>query len=424
MVKKFQTLKGFYDVLPEKQDLWRFFEEKSLFILDQYNYKEIGLPLVELTNLFIESVGSHTDIVEKEMYSWEDHLNKDRLTLRPEGTAGCVRAIIENNLTYNGPVKLFYRGAMFRHENVQKGRQRQFHQIGAEVFGFDKPDSDAEQILLLARLWNQLGLKNINLELNTIGDPDDRVVYREKLIKYFEKNKEILDEDALRRLHENPLRILDSKNPKMQSMLNSAPKLIDHLSNKAKAHFDGLCNILKEHNLEFTINTRLVRGLDYYNRTVFEWVLNDLGSQGAIAAGGRYDYLVEKIGGNSTPACGFAIGVERIILLLENLNIKNDSILPDVYIVNLGDKAQPFAFKIAEELRDESLKVSLNLEGSSFKSQMKKADKSGAKIALIIGDQEVEKKIIQVKLIRDSGLQEGVEIDKLCSYIKGKINFG
>jgi histidyl-tRNA synthetase len=424
MVKKFQTLKGFYDVLPEKQDLWRFFEEKSLFILDQYNYKEIGLPLVELTNLFIESVGNHTDIVEKEMYSWEDHLNKDKLTLRPEGTAGCVRAIVENNLTYNGPVKLFYRGAMFRHENVQKGRQRQFHQIGAEVFGFDKPDSDAEQILLLARLWDQLGLKNINLELNTIGDPDDRVVYREKLIKYFEKNKEILDEDALRRLHENPLRIFDSKNPKMQSMLDSAPKLIDHLSNKAKEHFDELCNILKDHNLEFTINTRLVRGLDYYNRTVFEWVSNDLGSQGAIAAGGRYDYLVEKIGGNSTPACGFAIGVERIILLLENLNIKNDSILPDVYIVNLGDKAQSFAFKIAEKLRNESLKVDLNLEGSSFKSQMKKADKSGAKIALIIGDQEVEKKIIQVKLIRDSGLQESIEVDKLCSYIKDKINFG
>ena len=424
MVKKFQTLKGFYDVLPEKQDLWRFFEEKSLFILDQYNYKEIGLPLVELTNLFIESVGSHTDIVEKEMYSWEDHLNKDRLTLRPEGTAGCVRAIVENNLTYNGPVKLFYRGAMFRHENVQKGRQRQFHQIGAEVFGFDKPDSDAEQILLLARLWDQLGLKNINLELNTIGDPDDRVVYREKLIKYFEKNKEILDEDALRRLHENPLRIFDSKNPKMQSMLDSAPKLIDHLSNKAKEHFDKLCNILKDHNLEFTINTRLVRGLDYYNRTVFEWISNDLGSQGAIAAGGRYDYLVEKIGGNSTPACGFAIGVERIILLLENLNIKNDSILPDVYIVNLGDKAQPFAFKIAEKLRNENLKVDLNLEGSSFKSQMKKADKSGAKIALIIGDQEVEEKIIQVKLIRDSGLQESIEVDKLCSYIKDKINFG
>ena len=424
MVKKFQTLKGFYDVLPEKQDLWRFFEEKSLFILDQYNYKEIGLPLVELTNLFIESVGNHTDIVEKEMYSWEDHLNKDKLTLRPEGTAGCVRAIVENNLTYNGPVKLFYRGAMFRHENVQKGRQRQFHQIGAEVFGFDKPDSDAEQILLLARLWDQLGLKNINLELNTIGDPDDRVVYREKLIKYFEKNKEILDEDALRRLHENPLRIFDSKNPKMQSMLDSAPKLIDHLSNKAKEHFDELCNILKDHNLEFTINTRLVRGLDYYNRTVFEWVSNDLGSQGAIAAGGRYDYLVEKIGGNSTPACGFAIGVERIILLLENLNIKNDSILPDVYIVNLGDKAQSFAFKIAEKLRNESLKVDLNLEGSSFKSQMKKADKSGAKIALIIGDQEVEKKIIQVKLIRDSGLQESIEVDKLCSYIKDNINFG
>ena len=423
MTKKFQTLKGFYDVLPERQRLWRYFEEKVLYILDQYHYQEIGLPLVEPTGLFVESVGSHTDIVEKEMYSWEDHLNKDKLTLRPEGTAGCVRAIVENSLTYNGPVKLFYRGAMFRHENVQKGRQRQFHQVGVEAFGLEKPESDAEQILLLARLWGSLGLKNITLELNSIGDPSDRIIYREKLITYFEANKEVLDDDALRRLYENPLRILDSKNKQMQSMLNSAPKLIDFLSNDAKQHFESLCSILKDHNLEFKINTRLVRGLDYYNRTVFEWVSNDLGSQGTIAGGGRYDYLVERIGGKPTPACGFAIGIERIILLLEDLNKENNNILPDIYIVNLGDMARPFAFTIAEKLRNQGLKVSLNLEGSSFKSQMKKADKSGARLALIIGDYEVENKIIQVKLIRDDGLQEAVNVDNIISYVKEKINF-
>ncbi len=423
MVKKFQTLKGFYDVLPERQRLCRFFEKEALKILDQYHYQEIGLPLVEPTKLFVESVGDNTDIVEKEMYSWEDNLNKDKLTLRPEGTAGCVRAIIENNLTYNGPVKLFYRGAMFRHENVQKGRQRQFHQIGVEAFGFDKPESDAEQILLLARLWSKLGLKNIRLELNTIGDPKDRITYRKELIKYFEENKEILDEDALRRLHENPLRILDSKNSEMQSMLNSAPKLIDYVSPEVKKHFDQLCNILEEHDIKFKINTRLVRGLDYYNRTVFEWISEDLGSQGTIAGGGRYDYLVEKIGGNHTSACGFAIGIERIILLLESLNIKNNANLPDIYVVNLGDDAEPFAFQIAEKLRNEDLKVSFNLDKSSFKSQMKKADKSEAKVALIIGDEEVKTKKIQVKLIRDGGLQESIDINDIISYIKDKINF-
>ena len=423
MAKKFQTLKGFYDVLPEKQRLWRFFEDKALAILDQYYYQEIGLPLVEPTTLFVESVGLNTDIVEKEMYSWEDSLNKDKLTLRPEGTAGCVRAVVENSLTYNGPVKLFYRGAMFRHENVQKGRQRQFHQIGVEAFGLDQPESDAEQILLLARLWKSLGLKDIDLEINSIGDPSDRRVYREKLIAYFEDNKEVLDEDALRRLYDNPLRILDSKNREMQSMLNAAPKLLDYLSDSAKKNFEDLCNILTDHNLKFKINTRLVRGLDYYNRTVFEWVSNDLGSQGTIAGGGRYDYLVEKIGGNKTPACGFAIGVERIILLLQNLSKDNKKILPDVYVVNLGDSAKKIAFKISETLRDEGVKVGLNMEGSSFKSQMKKADKSGARLALIIGDYEVENKIIQVKLIRDDGLQEAVNVDNIISYVKEKINF-
>ena len=423
MAKKFQTLKGFYDVLPERQSLWRHFEEKILYILDQYHYQEIGLPLVEPTGLFVESVGSNTDIVEKEMYSWEDHLNRDKLTLRPEGTAGCVRAVIENSLTYNGPVKLFYRGSMFRHENVQKGRQRQFHQVGVEAFGLENPEADAEQILLLARLWNLLGLKSITLELNSIGDPNDRIIYRKKLIAYFEDNKKVLDDDALRRLYDNPLRILDSKNKQMQTMLNSAPKLLDFISKEAKQHFDSLCNILEEHNLEFKINTRLVRGLDYYNRTVFEWVSKDLGSQGTIAGGGRYDYLVERIGGNPTFACGFAIGIERIILLLEDLKIENNDVIPDAYIVNQGKGAKPFAFSVAENLRNEGLKVSLNIEGSSFKSQMKKADKSGAKVALIIGDQEAENKIIQVKLIRKDGIQESVDEQTLSLYIKDKINF-
>jgi histidyl-tRNA synthetase len=334
-----------------------------------------------------------------------------------------VRAIVENSLTYNGPVKLFYRRAMFRHENVQKGRQRQFHQVGVEAFGLERPESDAEQILLLARLWSSLGLKNITLELNSIGDPNDRIIYREKLIAYFEKNKEVLDDDALKRLYENPLRILDSKNKQMQPMLNSAPKLIDYLSNDAKQHFENLCSILKEHNLEFKINTRLVRGLDYYNRTVFEWVSNDLGSQGTIAGGGRYDYLVERLGGKPTSACGFAIGIERIVLLLEDLNGENNNILPDAYIVNLGEMARPYAFFIAEKLRNEGLKVSLNMEGSSFKSQMKKADKSGAKVALIIGDQEADNKKIQVKLIRNDGIQESVDELDLYLHIKEKINF-
>jgi len=416
MIKKFQSIKGFYDVLPEKQRLWRFFEDKILFILDQYHYQEIGLPIVEPTGLFVKSVGTHTDIVEKEMYSWQDTLNQDKLTLRPEGTAGCVRALVENNLAYNGPIKLFYRGPMFRHENVQKGRQRQFHQVGVEAFGLPSSDVDAEQIILLSRLWNALDLKNIHLELNSIGDPSDRKLYRERLINYFENNKDDLDDDAQRRLYENPLRILDSKNPAMQSIVKKAPKLMDYLSIEAKAHFEKLCQILKEHKINYTLNNRLVRGLDYYNRTVYEWVTKDLGSQGTVAGGGRYDYLVESLGGDKTPACGFGIGIERIILLLEN-NLPNLSINPDVYIVNLGEKARAYAFNIAENLRNQDVKVSLNMEGSSFKSQMKKADKCNAQIAIIIGDNEVESKSIQVKLIRKDGSQKSVDHKNIISYV-------
>jgi len=418
MKNKFQSIKGFYDVVPERQKLWRFFEEKALKVLDQYYFQEIGLPVVEPTDLFIEGVGTHTDIVEKEMYSWQDKLNQDRLTLRPEGTAGCVRAVIENSLTYNGPVKLFYRGPMFRHENVQKGRQRQFHQLGVETFGISSADADAEQIILLVRLWKNLGLSHIRLEINSIGDLEDRKTYRQSLISYFEKNKDLLDEDSQRRLYANPLRILDSKNPAMQMMLNNAPKLIDCLSNAPRTHFDSLCQTLDAHKINYTINPRLVRGLDYYNRTVFEFITDDLGSQGTVAGGGRYDYLIENLGGNVTPACGFAIGIERIILLLELSADGNATFNPSVYIVNLGDKARSLAFLIAEELRDSGIATALNIESTGIKSQMKKADKSGAKIALIIGDDEVNSQIIQIKDLRKEGKQLCIERKNIATFIK------
>lgn len=417
MTKKFQSVKGFYDVLPEKQKLFRFFEDVALELLDQYGYHEIGLPIVEPTELFVDSVGSFTDIVEKEMYSWEDHLNNDRLTLRPEGTAGCVRAVIQNNITYNGSAKLFYRGAMFRHENVQKGRQRQFHQLGVETFGIPSPAADAEQITFLDRLWKKLKLKKISLVINSIGDIDDRKAYRAKLIEYFEKNFDQLDEDARRRYKENPMRILDSKNKDMQALLNSAPNLSDFLSQDAKDHFNELQKLLLQNNVNFSVNHRLVRGLDYYNRTVFEWTTNDLGSQGTIAGGGRYDYLVESLGGNSTYACGFAIGIERIVLLLEE-NAQLTTFSPEIYIVNNGVGAQAFALEVAEKLRDEAFSVSVNLEGTSFKSQFKKADKSDAKICLIIGEEEVRNRIIQIKLIRENGAQTSSDVSELIHNVK------
>jgi len=421
MVNKFQSIKGFYDVLPERQKLFRFFEKIALDLLDQYDFCEIGLPLVEPTSLFIDSVGSFTDIVEKEMYSWKDSLNNDQLTLRPEGTAGCVRAVIQNNVTYNGSAKLFYRGAMFRHENVQKGRQRQFHQLGVETFGVSAAAADAEQIIFLDRLWKKLKLKNVSLIINSIGDAVDREIYRTRLIEYFEKNINTLDDDAKRRYKSNPMRVLDSKNKDMQEMLNNAPKLSDYLSIEARKHFNELQELLIKNNINFQVNNRLVRGLDYYNRTVFEWITNELGSQGTIAGGGRYDYLVESLGGNPTFACGFAIGIERIVLLLEESQ-QLTTFSPDIYIVNNGAGAQAFALTIAEELRKEAYKVSVNLEETSFKSQFKKADKSGAEICLVIGEEEVEKNIIQIKLIREKGDQFSTDYSELTKNIKKILN--
>ncbi len=362
MSDKFQSIKGFYDILPEHTALWQRLEDTARRVLAQYGYRNIRLPLVEPTALFVHSVGEHTDIVEKEMYSWEDKLNNDRLTLRPEGTAGCVRAVIEHNLTYNGPVRLWYIGAMFRHENVQKGRQRQFHQIGAEAFGYAGPDVDVEQIIMLARLWHELGLSDVELQINTLGDAEERIAYRKTLIRYLEQHSDSLDEDAKRRLHTNPLRILDSKNPRMQAMIEAAPRLMDILGSESRTHFANLRQLLDEAGVVYKLNTRLVRGLDYYNRTVYEWVTTRLGSQGTIAAGGRYDALVERLGGEATPACGFGIGLERIFLLMQESGAEASD-APDIYLVNVGEKAERIAFVTAEQLRNTGMNVVLHSGG-------------------------------------------------------------
>ena len=401
---KFQSIKGFYDILPEFTPLWQKLEDTARQVLSQYGYRNIRMPIVEPTDLFIRSVGEHTDIVEKEMYSWEDALNGDRLTLRPEGTAGCVRAVVEHSLTYNGPQRLWYTGPMFRHENVQKGRQRQFHQIGVEAFGFNGPDVDAEQIILLARLWRALGIADVELQLNSIGDAEERAEFRKALIAYFEQHAELLDEDAKRRLHSNPLRILDSKNPRMQDMIENAPKLMDCLGDETRAHFAGLCKQLDAAGIQYKLNSRLVRGLDYYNRTVFEWVTTKLGSQGTIAGGGRYDSLVQRLGGESTPACGFGIGLERVFLLMQEYGVEAE-FKADAYLLNVGDLAEAQAVVIAEQLRDAGLSVVVHAGGGSFKSQMKKADRSGAKYALILGDDEVQAQLIAVKPMVGGGEQ-------------------
>ncbi len=413
----FQSIKGFYDILPEATPLWFKLEDTARQILAQYGYNNIRMPIVEPTELFVRSVGEPTDIVEKEMYAWEDPLNGDKLVLRPEGTAGCVRAVVEHNLTYNGPQRLWYMGPMFRHENVQKGRQRQFHQIGVEAFGFDGPDVDAEQIVLLARLWQALGIRDVSLQLNSIGDADERAQYRQTLIAYFEQHADLLDEDAKRRLHSNPLRILDTKNPRMQSLCEVAPKLMDCLGEASKAHFARLCALLDQAGIAYTINHRLVRGLDYYNRTVFEWVTTKLGAQGTIAGGGRYDTLVERIGGNATPACGFGIGLERVFLLMQEYGVSTSN-PPDIYLVNVGELAEQKAFAIAEALRGQGLKVVLHAGGGSFKAQMKKADRSGARYAAILGDDEAAAGEISLKPMLGQGEQARLAINQVAATIQ------
>jgi histidyl-tRNA synthetase len=414
---KFQSIKGFYDILPEHTPLWQLLEDTARRVMAQYGYLNIRMPIVENTDLFVRSVGEHTDIVEKEMYSWTDALNDDKLTLRPEGTAGCVRAVIEHSLTYNGPQRLWYMGPMFRHENVQKGRQRQFHQIGVEAFGYAAAEVDAEQIIMLARLWRELGLKDVELHLNTIGDAEERAEYRKTLIAYFEQHQELLDEDAKRRLYTNPLRILDSKNPRMQAMIEAAPRLLDTLGTESRTHYHSLCRLLDAAGVAYQVNHRLVRGLDYYNRTVFEWVTTKLGSQGTIAGGGRYDTLVERLGGEAMPACGFGIGLERVFLLMQEYGIEAKQ-SPDVYLVNVGDAAEKKALSLAEQLRNAGLTVVQHCGGGSFKSQMKKADRSAARYALILGDDEVAANQVTLKPMLEAGEQQRLSIEQAIGKLK------
>ncbi|HYD96905.1 MAG TPA: histidine--tRNA ligase [Noviherbaspirillum sp.] len=402
--EKIAGVKGMNDILPADAPLWELFENTVQSVLKSYGYQQIRTPIVEPTALFARGLGAVTDIVEKEMYSFVDSMNGDQLTLRPESTAGVVRSAIEHNLTYDGPKRLWYAGPMFRHEKPQRGRYRQFHQVGAEALGFTGPDIDAELIVLCQRLWDDLGLQNIRLELNSIGNAEERNRHRADLIAYFEQHKELLDADAQRRLHSNPLRILDTKNPTMQELVNGAPKLLDYLGDESRAHFEGVQKILRHNSIPFTINPRLVRGMDYYNRTVFEWVTDQLGSQGTVCGGGRYDPLIEMFGGKPTPACGFAIGVERLLELMKASGEKFAPNQCDVYVVHQGEEAQMQAFVVAERLRDGGLDVVLHcaspVGGSSFKSQMKRADASGAGFAVIIGEDEVVKGVAAVKNLR------------------------
>ena len=390
------------DILPDETPYWQFLERTVSRLLESYGYGEIRLPVVEQTELFKRSIGEVTDIVEKEMYTFEDR-NGESLTLRPEGTAGCVRAAIQQGLL-GVPQRLWYAGPMFRYERPQKGRQRQFHQIGAEAFGVAGPDMDAELILLSARLWRQLGIADgVQLQLNSIGGSAARRTYRDALVDYLERRRDALDEDSQRRLGSNPLRILDSKNPQTQALLDDAPALADYLDDESRADFDRLCDLLQAAAVPFTINPRLVRGLDYYNKTVFEWVTDRLGAQGTVCAGGRYDGLVEQLGGRATPGVGFAMGMERLVLLLrESDALAGADTGADVYVVAVGDDARRAALAAVEAVRDRQprLRIVQHTGGGSFKSQMKKADRSGARVALIWGEDEVASATVTLKPLR------------------------
>ena len=411
MSNRLQAVRGMNDILPDEAESWEWLEEVLRGWLKSYGYRPIRMPIVEPTPLFKRAIGEVTDIVEKEMYSFVDSLNGEPLTLRPEGTAGCVRAVIQHNVAVERPQRLYYMGQMFRHERPQKGRYRQFHQVGVEAFGFAGPDVDAEQILMGARLWQDLGLDNIRLELNSLGQPEERAAHRAALIAYFEAHQDQLDEDALRRLHSNPLRILDTKNPDMQALVTNAPRLMDYLGAESLAHFERVQALVRHAGISFTINPRLVRGLDYYNLTVFEWVTDALGAQGTVCAGGRYDGLVEQLGGKPTPACGFALGVERLLALLQDADSLPRAEAPDVYLIHQGEAAGDLAIRVAESLRDTGLDVVYHCGGGSFKSQMKRADHSGAPLAVIIGDDEVAKGEVTVKAMRQKDWAEGETAD-------------
>ncbi len=426
MSNKIQAIRGMNDILPAQSPVWQYLEGTVKDLLASYGYDEIRMPIVEQTALFKRSIGEVTDIVEKEMYTFEDR-NGDSLTLRPEGTASCVRACEEAGLLYNQTQRLWYTGPMFRHERPQKGRYRQFYQIGVETFGMATPDVDAELILMTARLWQQLGLAEaVTLQLNTLGSNEARARYRDALVDYLSARKDQLDEDSQRRLETNPLRVLDSKNPETQALLADAPELHDYLDDESREDFATLRSILDAAGVKYEINQRLVRGLDYYCKTVFEWVTDKLGAQGTVCAGGRYDGLVEQLGGKATPAVGFAMGVERLILLLETLDVIPQEVMQtvDIYVCGAGEGAAKAALLLSDQLRGEQpwLRIQTHCGGGSFKSQMKKADKSGALIALLLGESEIEAGQVTVKDLRGGADQQTLTQAGLSDWLKEHLN--
>ena len=418
MAKQISAVRGMNDIYGDDANAFDYLINTAEKTLQQYGYQSIRLPIVEKTELFARSIGEVTDIVEKEMYTFADR-NAESLTLRPEGTAGCVRAIVQNGLAHNQIQKLYYTGPMFRYERPQKGRYRQFHQFGVEVFGLATPDIDAELIVMTARLWEMLGLENLELQINSLGSKEARVSYRDLLVTYLTQHKDRLDEDSLRRLESNPLRILDTKNPDMKEVVDGAPKLIDHLDDESLKHFESVKSHLDDLGIAYVVNPNLVRGLDYYNRTVFEWVTTELGAQGTVCAGGRYDGLVEQIGGKSVPAVGFAMGIERLVALLMDKGIVPTMYQPDIYIVAVGDNVARPGLVIAEMVRDAfpNLNIQMNCGGGSFKSQFKKADKSGASYAIVMGEQEVEDKVVALKPLRAEGEQQTIKLEELTTVL-------
>ena len=424
MSKTIQAIRGMNDILPVDIKSWQLVERVFQQLMESYGFEEIRMPLLEMTNLFKRSIGEVTDIVEKEMYTFEDR-NGDSLTLRPEGTASCVRAALQNGLLHNQIQRLWYTGPMFRHERPQKGRYRQFHQVGVEAFGLAGPDIDAELIIMTARFWKQLEIDHkVELELNSLGSNEARAAYRELLVEYFKQHEDKLDEDSKRRLSSNPLRILDSKNPDMRKVIEAAPKLSEHLDSESAEHFEQLRTILDENGIQYRLNPCLVRGLDYYNRTVFEWVTNHLGAQGTVCAGGRYDGLVKQLGGRDTDAVGFAIGLERLISLLDEEFINKSVNLTDAYFIMLNEDAQRQGRQIAEKLRDAlpGLKLQVNSGGGSMKSQMKRADKSQAKLAIILGEDEVASSQVTIKYLRTGAEQQAVPQSDLLAWLKNFLN--
>ncbi len=417
MSDSLQSVRGMNDFLPDAAEVLAGFEASVHDWLRRYGYREIRTPILEQTGLFKRAIGEVTDIVEKEMYTFVDELNGESLTLRPEGTASAVRAVVQHNMLYDGGKRLWYSGPMFRHERPQKGRYRQFHQVGVEALGFAGPDIDAEQIVMCADLWRELGITP-TLQLNTLGDAEARQRHRAKLIAYFQAHEDQLDENSRRRLHTNPLRILDSKNPTLQALNNAAPQLMDEVDDEARTHFEAVRAILRAHHIAFEINPRLVRGLDYYNRTVFEWVTDQLGAQGTVCAGGRYDGLIERLGGKPAPAAGFAMGIERLLALMKVDGTTLSTPLPDAYIVHVGEVAQVWAWQVAGALRAAGLAVLMHCGGGSFKSQMKKADASRASYAIILGDDEAATQHLTVKPLRETAEQICIDLAQALTFLK------